>query len=133
VSCTCGSDTAKETTSEATDDAGAKLSGIKAACEYKVAWPKRLDKMCVKCVSLARAPACACPKDLKDYSGRCARIQRAKLDAKDACEEVFACADKCKPTECDCKAKCFEGHDKCHEAYAAVEICLAEVCDPLCK
>jgi len=118
VACTCSSD------KEALEPA-AKL------CESRAKWTKRLRSKCTKCVSLAKAPP-GCEAAETEYSARCAKAQRAKLDAK-SCEPVFQCAAKCKPTECDCVASCFEGHGDCDRVAAAVDSCVADVCGSYCR
>jgi len=118
VACTCSSD------KEALEPA-AKL------CERRAKWTKRLRSKCTKCVSLAKAPP-GCEAADTEYSARCVRAQRAKLDEK-SCEPVFQCAAKCKPTECDCVARCFEGHPQCDRLAAAVDSCVADVCGSHCR
>ncbi|MBW2527689.1 MAG: hypothetical protein JRI23_26135 [Deltaproteobacteria bacterium] len=99
-------------------------------CRHKSKWSKRRDNDCVHCVSLAPAPP-GCEEQSRRYSALCADQQRARLDAKQ-CEPVFFCAAKCKLTDCDCVAKCYEGHAECDQLSAALDRCLVEVCEPYC-
>ena len=118
VGCDCSSD-------EGALESTAKL------CEQRAKWTKRLRSKCTRCVSLAKAPP-GCEASETEYSARCAKAQRAKLDAK-SCEPVFQCAAKCTPTECDCVASCFDGHADCDRAAAAVDACVADVCGSYCR
>jgi hypothetical protein len=118
VACTCSSDQEK-------------LEPTAKLCERRAKWTKRLRSKCTRCVSLAKAPP-GCEASDTEYSARCTKLQRAKLDAK-SCESVFQCAAKCKPTECDCVARCFEGHADCDRIAAAVDSCVADVCSSHCQ
>ncbi len=102
-----------------------------AICQQRASWANRLSSKCTKCVSLAPAPK-GCKSFDKVYLAQCADQQRAKLDGK-SCEPVFRCSYKCKRKDCDCVARCFEGHDKCDRLAAAVDGCVAEVCEPFCR
>lgn len=133
VACTCGK------TEAGTADAGAvtitrdKLDGIKGSCEHRNTWKNRSLKQCTRCLGLSSAPACSCPADRETFSGVCAKEQNTKINAKE-CEPVWQCTYKCiDRTECDCFAKCFEGHEACHEIAAAVDTCVTETCDSLCR
>lgn len=132
VACNCdkSTDAAKP---EPSGVAASGLTTVLAACQHRVAWERRLRKPCVKCMSLAAAPKCGCKNDTKPYSALCSAEQRAKLDAKASCDEVFECSYKCKRTDCACQAKCFEGQDKCHAVAVALDTCLIESCDTYCS
>jgi hypothetical protein len=131
VACTCSSsdDAPKPEASTAAADG---LHDVRRACEHRAKWPLRLRRPCTQCVSLAAAPACGCKTDSKVYSALCAKEQRAKLDNK-ACEPVWQCTYKCKPTECDCIAACYEGKAACHKLASALDGCIAETCDNYCR
>ncbi len=107
-------------------------SPVSASCEMRGTWKNSILRKCSQCISLARAPACGCKTDRKEYSGVCAGYQGQKL-AEDACEPVFQCAFKCKPTECDCLAACYEGKERCHDLDAALQSCLVVTCAPFCE
>lgn len=127
VVCACKSSDAPapEPRAEASD-------GVRRACEHQKAWPLRIHAVCTNCVSLAAAPKCECRTDRKEYSGLCSLQQQAKLDDK-PCDPVWQCTYKCKRTDCECIARCYEGKDHCHQLGAALESCVVKVCDPFCR
>ncbi len=104
---------------------------FRAACQHKAAWKNRLATKCSRCKSYSRAPKCECPRDDLAFAGKCA-AQQGMINADEGCDAVFKCEAKCRPTDCDCQAKCFDGHDKCRELAEAFERCTIEICEPFC-
>lgn len=117
---------------DATGATQALRTDVRKACEYQNAWPQRIHKTCTQCVSLSAAPACGCPADQREYSGKCYQDFLAKKN-DESCKSVYECTNKCLRNQCDCIAKCYEGHDACMKLAANLEGCIAEVCDPHCR
>jgi hypothetical protein len=106
---------------------------VKAACERQAGWKRRTSHKCTHCEAFAKTPKCNCNKDDAVFSGKCA-AQQGAINADDACDPTFKCAAKCKPTECDCQAKCFEGAAQhCRDLAEAYDACIIEICEPYCS
>jgi hypothetical protein len=126
VACTCKS-------SEGNGGAAsAGLPEIQKACEHRAAWQKRIYRDCTTCLSLAAAPKCGCRADRKEYSGLCADADKARRDDKE-CDGVWQCSYRCKPDDCGCLAKCYEGQERCGKLAAALDTCLVKTCDAICS
>jgi len=131
AACTCnGSETPAP--DEAREASAPPPADMRKACEQRRDWSQRLRRKCTKCIALATAPRCGCKTDERAYSGLCASFQGKRL-SEDACKPVWQCAYKCKPTECDCVAACYEGKERCHGLALALDACLVKICDPFCR
>jgi len=126
----CGK--SSEAKKEETASAQAALSDVLKECEYQQKWPHRIRSVCTRCMSLSTAPACGCSKDQKEYSALCHPQQKARKDNK-SCEPVTACTWECKPSDCACIAKCYDGHPECNKLASAEASCVSKVCDSFCK
>lgn len=82
-------------------------------------------------MSLAAAPACGCPADRKDYSGRCSEQRAAKVK-DETCKGLMKCERKC-GKDCDCLVACYEGHEACYDIASKLDGCLVDVCASLCE
>ena len=129
AACTCSPSDAPAPTPSAT--ANGRLRDVRRACEHRAAWTHRHRRTCTKCVAAAVAKLCDCRADVESYSAVCSNEWQAKLAAK-TCEPVFACARKCKATDCDCTASCYQDQPACRDVASSLEGCIAEVCDPHC-
>lgn len=105
---------------------------VRDVCELREkGWARTMHRGCTSCLAMAAAPACGdCKK--KPYVGQCARLDAARR-AEPSCDDVTACRHRCRQDDCDCIAKCYEGHPKCDALTAAVDACTTEICAEHCR
>ncbi len=137
VACTCdqkgeGTAPSADAPSSSANAKGVNLTSIKQSCDYREAWKHKIRKACTSCVSLAKAPACGCKTDRKEYSGKCASFENKRLASKDTCEELWQCAFKCKPGDCDCEQSCLAPKPECAKLWLDVDLCVIDVCETYC-
>lgn len=139
VACTCGDKgggvdgaPSAEAVSTTANAKGVPLTNTQQTCDYREAWQHRIRKKCTTCISLAKAPACGCKTDRKEYSGRCAGFENKRLAAKEQCEDTWQCSYKCKRGDCACTAKCFQAKPECEKLQLDVDLCVIETCESYC-
>ncbi len=105
---------------------------VRKSCDTRATWKQAVTKKCTNCLAKAATPKCNVKCTDKDYSGTC-DDEAAAVRKEPSCEGVDRCLHECKPGDCGCEDKCYEGKPKCKELTGVAEACVTSVCDEWCK
>lgn len=108
------------------------VNDVRAACEQRASWQKRLTADCAACLTGTQIPPCGCEL-VRDFGGACNAQAAARQSEPSCTAAVDACINACKVDDCACIDACYSGADACRQATAARDGCVAEVCAPYCR